>query len=166
MTAEEVENAAVPPKRRKEKKSRAHANHGENKRDGKGRYLTGVSGNPNGRPPITPEMKMVRELAAVEREANIASLVRIRDHSKDIWARIEAIKLLLQYSDGKPVTAHAGAPLVSVNLNQNIEPRTVSADEAASVYMAMVRGQIHPGSVRFALPAPLDEAPTVVEGKQ
>jgi hypothetical protein len=85
-------------------------------RDARGRFVVGVSGNPKGQAPRTPEMKAVRELAAVERVANIARLVDIRDNAADVWARIEAVKLLLQYSDGKPVTAHQGSPLVNVNV--------------------------------------------------
>jgi hypothetical protein len=86
-------------------------------RDSRGRYLKGQTGNPHGRPPITPELKAVKALAEVERVSNVAELVRLRDNSADEWVRIECIKLLLMYSDGKPVTAHVGSPLVGVNFN-------------------------------------------------
>lgn len=85
-------------------------------RDDRGRFKAGCSGNPRGALPLTPERKAVRDLAAAERVPNIATLVSIRDSSKDEWARIEACKLLLMYSDGKPVTA--SGPLVAMQFNQ------------------------------------------------
>jgi len=96
--------------------TRRRASEKSSQRDPRGRYLRGVSGNARGRPPITPEMKAVRELAAAERTSNIARLVHLRDHAKDAWLQLEATRVLLQYSDGKPALIHTGAPLVNVNL--------------------------------------------------
>ncbi len=108
-------------------------------RDDKGRWLTGESGNARGRPPITPEMKMVRSLCEVEREANVAELVRLRNSADDPWVRIEAIKILLQYSDGKPVTAHTGAPLVNMNFGM---PAGTADLSPADAYRMMILGAI------------------------
>jgi hypothetical protein len=120
-------------------------------RNEKGHFLPGVSGNRKGRKPISVEMKEVRELCIVERPANVSCLVRIRDGAKDVWARIEAVKLLLQYSDGKPVTAHTGAPLVNVNLGTFAAPIT-SVSEAEVVYREICAGRLDASAVTFAPP--------------
>jgi hypothetical protein len=107
-------------------------------RDGKGRFLPGVAANPKGRPPITVEIKAVRALAEVEREANVRELVRLRDNAADPWVRLEAIKMLLNYSDGKPVSRHDGAPLVALQFNNNGAP-IADAHTAAQVYEQIMR---------------------------
>jgi hypothetical protein len=119
-------------------------------RDAHGRFLPGVAANPKGRPPITPEIKAVRALAVEQREANVNELVRLRNTSADDWVRIECIKLLLQYSDGKPVTAHTGAPLVALQFNNNGAP-IADAHMASQVYEQIMRDpSIDLGSIKFA----------------
>jgi hypothetical protein len=122
-------------------------------RDEKGRWAVGVSGNSRGRPPITPEMKQVKALCEVERAANVAGLVNIRDSAEDVWARIEAIKILLMYSDGKPVTAIASnGPLVNVNI-ANGAPITDAA-EAARIYAEFCSNPaLDMSNLAFASPA-------------
>jgi hypothetical protein len=173
---QESENSAVPPEKHGEnrnagkraRKARATPESEPEKklgRDGKGRWLVGASGNSRGRPPITPEMKMVRELCEVEREANVAELVRLRDTAADPWVRIEAIKMLLLYSDGKPVTAIASnGPLVNVNI-ANGAPIT-SAAEAAAFYASILGNpSADLSQIRFASPATdaavIEHAPAV-----
>jgi HEAT repeat protein len=124
-------------------------------RGANGRFLPGVAANPKGRPPMTVEQKAVRALAEVEREANVLELVRLRDNSLDDWVRIECIKLLLQYSDGKPVTAHVGAPLVALQFNNSGAPIT-DAHAASQVYEQIMRDpSFDLSTVKFAAnPAP------------
>jgi len=125
-------------------------------RDGRGRFASGDSPDrwKRGRPPVTPETKAVRELAAVERPANVTRLVQIRDHAKDVWARIEAVKILLQYSDGKPVSAHQGAPLVNINqMFSSAEPVTVSSADASRVYAELLSLPDIP-QINFVTPPP------------
>lgn len=123
-------------------------------RDDRGRFIKGLSANPKGRPPITPELKAVRALAEVHRESNVEKLVQLRDTSPDPWVVIEAIKLLLQYSDGKPVTAHTGAPLINLNvLNSSNSGSAALSPEAA--YRAMVEG-VAPLDPKYFLSKPGD----------
>lgn len=107
-------------------------------RDERGRWISGVSANPKGRPPITAEMKAVKALAEVERAANVAKLVSLRDSSDDPWVVFECIKLLLQYSDGKPALAGNGAPLVAMNFAM-VGGETLSPADA---YRLMLNGQV------------------------
>lgn len=113
-------------------------------RDPRGRFAVGVSGNPRGKLPATPEMKAVRDLAAVERVSNIARLVEIRDNAADVWARIEAVKILLNYSDGRPATTHVGSPLVNMNMQFNgvVPQGGGEALSPADAYKAMIEGLI------------------------
>jgi hypothetical protein len=132
-------------------------------RDAQGRFLPGVGGNPKGRPPITPELKAVRALAVEQREANVKELVRLRDNSPDDWVRIECIKLLLQYSDGKPVTAHVGAPLVAVQFNNNGMP-IADAHTASQIYEQIMRDpNADLSAIKFASPEPARALPLLTE---
>ena len=89
-------------------------------------------------------MKAVRDLAAVERVSNIARLVEIRDNAADVWARIEAVKILLNYSDGRPATTHVGSPLVNMNMQfDGVVPQGGGeALSPADAYKAMIEGLI------------------------
>jgi hypothetical protein len=142
----------------------ARASEAEKKagRDQRGRFVVGVSGNPRGKLPTTPEMKAVRELAAVERAANVARLVEIRDNAADVWARIEAVRILVLYSDGKPASVHLGAPLVAMQFNGvgphggGMQHGQLSPQDA---YRLMCEGLIEPSgdhpAFRQAIEAPV-----------
>jgi hypothetical protein len=135
-------------------------------RDEKGRFLPGVVSNPKGRPPITVEIKAVRALAEVEREANVRELVRLRDTAEDPWVRLEAIKMLLNYSDGKPVSRHDGAPLVALQFNSGAP--IADAHTAAQVYESIMRDPgFDLGSVKFAdrEPALIEQRPALKDGE-
>lgn len=124
-------------------------------RDGRGRFRAGASGNPNGRKPLTPDQRAVHELCVLERPANVARLVHLRDHSADEEVQLEAIKIMLSYSDGKPVTAHVGGPLVNVNVG--LAPpggRPLSPEEC---YRYVISGTL-PRDEELALIAQLEEA--------
>ncbi len=128
-------------------------------RGANGRFLPGAVANPKGRPPITVEIKAVRALAEVEREANVRELVRLRDTAADPWVRLEAIKMLLNYSDGKPVSRHDGAPLVALQFNNNGGMPIADAHTAAQVYESIMRDPtIDLDSIKFA-PALIEQRP-------
>jgi hypothetical protein len=104
-------------------------------------------------------MKMVRALCEVEREANVAELVNLRNSATDPWVRIEAIKILLQYSDGKPaLIAPGGAPLVNLSFGMSAGGSDLTPADA---YRMMVGGLLtaDPGHPAFrpALEAPVKE---------
>ena len=95
-------------------------------RDDKGRYLSGVSGNPNGRPKIVGELK---ELAAQHTPQAIQTLADImNDKEAPPAARVAASTALLDRVYGKP--------------QQNVEARIESLDmgkAAAAVLMDLSR---------------------------
>jgi len=122
----------------------------EKNRDASGRFVSGNSGGP-GRPPKDPTF---RELCAAQRDRNIAYLISVRDDPKaDPELRFEAVKLMVAYDAGKPVTVASG-PLVSIDLRTGERP-PLPADltpteaflllqkqpERADEYLAIIRGQ-------------------------
>lgn len=127
-----AQQARVTPERAGKKISRT--------RDASGRFALGCAPGP-GRRPTDPTLKA---LAAADRERNFGFIRSLRDDRKaDMELRFEAAKLLASYSDGKPLTAHVGAPLV--NLNFGMTPATpgdqVSQQEAlAYIYATPTAG--------------------------
>ena len=62
----------------------------------------------------------------------------------NVWARIEAVKILLNYSDGRPATTHVGSPLVNMNMQFNgvVPQGGGEALSPADAYKAMIEGLI------------------------
>jgi len=69
-------------------------------RDKNGRFLTGISGNPGGRP---PEVGDVRVLAREYTEEAVATLVDLMRHARSDAARGAAVQALLDRGYGKSV---------------------------------------------------------------
>ena len=91
-------------------------------RDDKGRYLAGVSGNPNGRPKVIGELK---ELASVHTPQAIQTLADVmNDKEAPHAARVAASTALLDRVYGRP--------------SQNIEARIETVDIAKSAAEALL----------------------------
>lgn len=85
------------------------------------RWPPGVSGNPKGRPPMTPEQREARRLAKAEVAASLATLVALRDGAEVQGVRASCAVHLLKLAgvsfneDGAPVEDAPKAPTADMS---------------------------------------------------
>src|SRR5260370_33623702 len=99
-------------------------------RDKTGKFLPGMSGNPNGRPPTDPELK---ELARTYTSEAIVRLVHWM-RSDDSVASLAATRELLSRGHGKPEMSISSPGGALVNINVSPGRPITDATEASRIY--------------------------------
>jgi hypothetical protein len=123
-----------------------------------GKFLKGVSGNPNGRPTAALEVRVMAREHGPEAIERLVYWMR----SGSAQDSIAAAKILLDRGYGKTVTLIGnpnGAPLVNINMGLPI----TDANQAAQVYEQIMRGDpsIDLSGIKFANrePALIEQQP-------
>ncbi len=120
-------------------------------RDGQGRFLKGVSGNPGGRP---VEERALKELARSHTVEAIEKIVALMRSAEDERVQFLAAQELLDRGHGRAAPAVTSGPLV--NITMGASGAIVDAASAAQVYADVMGGRLDVSTLEFlpALPAP------------
>ncbi len=122
----------------------------QDRRDGRGHFIPGASGNPRGRPAVAAE---IRDLARKHGPYAIARLVEL-SRSKNGGVAVNACRTLLDRGYGRAEQA------VTITAAPQFDGEAVTVSNpvvSADVYARVMRGELSADAVRFesaALPAP------------
>ncbi len=121
-------------------------------RDGKGRFLRGVSGNPRGKPKRSADVEEM--FRGYTHAALLVILKTLRGPDKQL--ALQAARLILERGWGKITnvfTGPNGAPLVGASVTVNLGQPINDPNAAAAAYLRIIQGEpIDLNTVRFAAP--------------